>query len=137
MPHVKLTVKQEGFCQSYIETGNATEAYRLNYNTANMKPNTVEKKACELKKNGKVRGRLAELQKHHQERHNITVDSITNMYLNDREDARTAKQYATAVAATTGLAKLHGLVVEKKQIGGDPNNPLPVTINMNPVTTLQ
>ena len=57
------------------------------------------------------------------------------MYLDDRKDARAAKQYATAVAATTGLAKLHGLVVEKKQIGGDPDNPLPVTINMNLVTT--
>jgi phage terminase small subunit len=136
MPHVKLTVKQEGFCQSYIETGNATEAYRLHYDTEKMKPATVNRNAKALLNNNKITTRLAELREHHQERHNITVDSITNMYLNDREDARTAKQYATAVAATTGLAKLHGLVVEKKQIGGDPDNPLPVTINLKPVTTL-
>ena len=32
----RLTPKQEGFCQNYIETGNASEAYRLNYNAQNM-----------------------------------------------------------------------------------------------------
>jgi len=39
----KLTLKQEGFCRSYIETGNASEAYRLNYNAEKMKPATVKK----------------------------------------------------------------------------------------------
>ena len=136
MAHVKITIKQEGFCQSYIETGSATEAYRLHYNAEKMKPATVNRNATALLKNNTITTRLAELRGQHQERHNITVDSITNMYLDDREDARTAKQYATAVAATTGLAKLHGLVVDRKQIGGDPDNPLPVTVNMNPVTTL-
>ncbi len=40
-----LTPKQKGFCISYIETGNASEAYRLNYSVEKMKPDTVNRKA--------------------------------------------------------------------------------------------
>jgi len=54
----QLTPKQEGFCYSYIETGNASEAYRLNYNAQNMKPETVWRKAQEVYDNGKVTARL-------------------------------------------------------------------------------
>jgi phage terminase small subunit len=58
-----LTAKQEAFCLAYLETGNASEAYRRAYNVSPAtKPNTVEKRACELLKNGKVTGRIAELQ---------------------------------------------------------------------------
>ena len=60
-----LTPKQEGFCLSHIETGNA----------------------------------------------------IDKAYEND--------QINTVVTAIGGLAQLHGLLVDKKLHGNDPNNPLP------------
>ena len=41
----KLTPKQEGFCRSYIETGNASEAYRINYSAENMSQDTIKVKA--------------------------------------------------------------------------------------------
>lgn len=56
-----LTQKQEAFCLAYIETGNASEAYRRAYNAANMKPETVNRKAKELLDNGKIAARLKEL----------------------------------------------------------------------------
>lgn len=56
-----LTQKQENFCLAYVELGNASEAYRRAYNATKMKSNTVEKRACELLKDGKVTGRIAEL----------------------------------------------------------------------------
>jgi phage terminase small subunit len=56
-----LTPKQEAFVLAYIGLGNASVAYRRAFNAAKMKPNTVEKRACELLKNGKVMGRIAEL----------------------------------------------------------------------------
>ncbi len=57
-----LTPKQEAFVAAYLETGNASEAYRRAYNTSpGCKPNTIEKRACELLKDGKVAGRVAEL----------------------------------------------------------------------------
>ncbi len=39
----KLTVKQEGFARDYVLTGNASEAYRRNYNAENMKQGSVAK----------------------------------------------------------------------------------------------
>jgi len=39
---VKLTPKQQKFCYKYIETGNASKAYRQSYDTENMKPATIK-----------------------------------------------------------------------------------------------
>jgi phage terminase small subunit len=40
-----LTVKQENFCLAYMETGNASEAYRRAYNAGKMKPAVINVKA--------------------------------------------------------------------------------------------
>ena len=37
---MSLTPKQEAFCLAYMETGNASEAYRRAYDADNMKPAT-------------------------------------------------------------------------------------------------
>lgn len=58
---MSLTPKQEAFCMAYLETGNASEAYRRAYNAQNMKPETVNKRASELLANGVIAGRLARL----------------------------------------------------------------------------
>ncbi|MEM8160551.1 terminase small subunit, partial [Morganella morganii] len=49
-----LTVKQEKFCQAYVETGNASEAYRSAYSADKMKAATVNSKAYELLNNGEI-----------------------------------------------------------------------------------
>lgn len=59
-----LTLKQERFCIHYVDTGNATEAYRRSYNTSKMKPDVINVKASEMLKKGKVAVRIAELNKH-------------------------------------------------------------------------
>lgn len=58
---MSLTPKQEAFCLAYLETGNASEAYRRAYSAANMKPATIAVKASELLANGKITVRLKEL----------------------------------------------------------------------------
>lgn len=58
---MKLTPKQEKFCQEYIKTGNASESYRRAYNTAKMKDETINVKACELLKNGNISVRIKAL----------------------------------------------------------------------------
>lgn len=45
---MKLMVKQEIFCNTYQETGNATEAYRQAYDCGNMKYDTIVKRAGEM-----------------------------------------------------------------------------------------
>lgn len=49
-----MTVKQEAFCNFYIETGNATESYARAYDCSKMKRDTVSRKAHELLENGRV-----------------------------------------------------------------------------------
>ena len=57
-----LTLKQEKFCQAYIQTGNASEAYRQAYDTSKMKSETVNRNAFTLvNANTKIKARVEEL----------------------------------------------------------------------------
>lgn len=106
-----LTIKQEAFCQAYIETGNASEAYRTAYAADKMKPEAIHVNASKLLDNAKVALRVKALQGEIKQRHNVTVDSL----LKELEEARQAAlgaetpQSSAAVAATMGKAKLTGL----------------------------
>jgi len=105
-----LTPKQERFCLAYVETGNASEAYRRAYSTGNMKALTVNDGAAKLLKNPRIAHRIQELQQQAQERTEVTIDhiikelatvgffDIRNIYHNDgtlkhpkQLDAETAK----------------------------------------------
>ena len=111
----ELTPKQEKFAQKYIELGNASEAYRQSYDADNMKPVTIRRKAAELLENGKVAACVRALRDGLQKRHEVTVDSITQELVEDREFARQINQASAAIAATLGKAKLHGLITEKQE----------------------
>lgn len=106
-----LTLKQEAFCQAYIETGNASEAYRKAYNAERMKPEVVNVKAAELLNNGKITVRVDELRGEHRQRHNLTVDDLIEELEEARQAALQAEtpQSSAAVGATMGKAKLLGL----------------------------
>jgi phage terminase small subunit len=113
---MQLTVKQENFCMKYIETGNASEAYRKAYDTKNMKPETIHKRASELLGNGEVTGRIEGLKKEHRNRHDVTIDSITLELEEARQLAISTEHASAAVSATMGKAKIHGLLVDKNEI---------------------
>lgn len=106
---MELTPKQENFATFYIETGNASKAYRKAYNAEEMKPETIHRKANELMANGKIRARIEALQAEHKERHKLTVDDL----LAELEEARIMaieKGNPNAMTqATMGKAKLLGL----------------------------
>lgn len=119
MAKADLTPKQEAFVRFYIETGNASEAYRRAYDAANMKDEAVHVAACKLLKNPKVALRLEQHHKRQQARHDITIESLTRELDEDREGARASGQYSAAISAVMGKAKLHGLIVDKKQVDSD------------------
>lgn len=106
-----LTPKQEAFCQAYIETGNASEAYRTAYAADKMKPESINVNASKLLASAKVALRVDELRQAHLERHKLTVDDL----IAELEEARLAAlgaetpQSSAAVGATMGKAKLLGL----------------------------
>ena len=115
MDKIKLTPKQEKFCQVYIETGNASEAYRQAYNTEKMKPESVNSKGYQLLQQVQITARLDELRAEHKKRHEITVDTLVAELEEARKLAFETEKAAAAVQATMGKAKLLGLVVEKQE----------------------
>ena len=115
MDKIKLTPKQERFCQVYIETSNASEAYRQAYNAEKMRPDTVNNKAYGLLQKGYIRARVDELRAEHKKRHDITVDTLVAELEEARKLAFETDKAAAAVSATMGKAKLLGLVIEKQE----------------------
>lgn len=57
-----LTKKKEIYCKEYVKTDNKTLAYRIAYDTENMKEETIHNKAYALSQEGEVRARIEELQ---------------------------------------------------------------------------
>ena len=74
-----LTPKQEKFVQLYLETGNASEAYRRAYDAVGMKPETVNVKAHELLKNGKITARVEELQEELRKKADIKKEELVGL----------------------------------------------------------
>ena len=76
-----LTPKQHKFCLKYVESGNASLAYREVYDCSGSKPTSVSRKAKELLDNGKITATINELSNMHQQRHQITIDSLSNQLM--------------------------------------------------------
>jgi len=109
-----LTAKQEAFALAYVETGNASEAYRRAYNVGeDTKPSSIWVNGCKILASTKVAQRVSELHAAVQERTLVTVETITAELNENRSIAAQLDQPASMNAATLGKAKLHGLLVEK------------------------
>jgi len=109
----KLTPKQEAFALAYVETGNASEAYRRSYDAENMQQEGIWVAACRVLANAKVSLKVAELQMAAQERTLVTIESITRELEVARYLAETEKQSSAMTAAIMGKAKVNGLLIDK------------------------
>ena len=113
-----MTPKQEQFARLYVETGNASEAYRQAYNADNMKPETVTNEAYKLLQDPDISAMVDGLKEEARQRHAVTVDDL----LSELEQARAAAlaaptpQSSAAVSATMGKAIMLGLLVDKAEI---------------------
>lgn len=76
---MKLTAKQENFCNYYLETGNASEAYRRAYSCNGWLEKTVWEKASAMMAKDKVKARIADLQIQMQKRSDITKDEAVSI----------------------------------------------------------
>lgn len=111
-----LTQRQETFCLAYIETGNASEAYRRAYNTENMKSETVHRNAKALMDNNKIATRIEEIRAPVIQKARYELEDA----MREAEQARKLaladpKGAGAAVSATALKAKLNGLLVEDRQ----------------------
>lgn len=110
-----LTQKQEQFCQAFVRLGNAHHAYKEAYNAEGMKANTIDRKAYDLVHNGKVAARIKQIQESIQKKTEVTAETITKMLAQAYKQANSLSQPSAAVAAAMGMAKLHGLIVNKSE----------------------
>jgi hypothetical protein len=114
MPPLDCPVR-ERFAQEYVQSNNAAEAYKkANPKAVKWKPETLYPKASKVLAENKVRTRLIELQEASAAKAGITIESITQMLKEDRELARSSNQSSAAIQAAMGLAKLHGLILDKQ-----------------------
>jgi phage terminase small subunit len=120
----KLTQKQETFCLAYIETGNATEAYRRSYSTKNMKPESVNNLAFRLLQHVEITSRIDAIRKAAADKAIMTLES----HLADLKSLRNAavkdKKWSAAVAAEVARGKAAGMYIERAEITGKDGAPL-------------
>ena len=111
----KLTLKQEAACQALLELGIQSDAYRTAYDAENMTDKQIHEEACKLFAIPKVSQRVKELQEQARERHNVTVDSLTEQLQAAYDEAKNNGQSGAMVQATMGIAKLHGMLVDRTE----------------------
>jgi hypothetical protein len=83
-----------------------------------MAQKTVWEAASRLLANSKVAARVKELQELAKERTLVTMESITRELEEVRAAAVNGKEYAPAVSAIMGKAKVNGLLVDKAELTG-------------------
>lgn len=120
---MKLTPKQDRFCQRYVELGDASAAYRAVYQTDKMKPATINRNAKALLDNSKIATRIKTLRQNHQQRHDLTVDKLTEQIEEARKLALDRGQPAAAVSACLAMAKIHGLAKRPRDL------PVPIPLS--------
>jgi len=109
-----LTQKQENFCLAYINTGNASEAYKSCYNVENMKPESIYRKATELMANGTITARLSELRSKAESKAIITLEQRKELLSRFAWEEETDK----AMKAIDLLNKMDAVYINKQEHSG-------------------
>jgi phage terminase small subunit len=117
----KLTIKQEKFSRQYVgpAEGNASEAYRKSYAATNMSAEAIRVEACRLLERPNVSLMVDQLKAEQANQNAITIEEITAGLRRAAESAAAAGHESAATQALLGLAKLGGLLVEKRQVSVD------------------
>lgn len=109
-----LTPKMREACFLYLETNDKTEAYKRAYD-ADPDAKNNHTRAKELFNLPQVAEFLEMLYERSRNRHEIDIDRITKNLLEDRQLAFTTEDAKAAVASDIALAKLHGLMIDRKR----------------------
>lgn len=84
MPQVRLTAKQEAFCQAIADGLAQAQAYRRAYDAEGMKDISIYPLASKLMKNDKVAARIAELRSEVESKNlwsrEMSVKALVNAY---------------------------------------------------------
>lgn len=110
MPHVKLTAKQEAFCQAIASGMTQADAYRSAYSADKMTDKVVYVKASEMMADGKIAVRVADLRAELEAKQlwsrEMSVKALVQAYKNGNGSVQ--------VAAIKELNAMHGYNEPKK-----------------------
>ena len=109
-----LTPKQTKFCHVYVETGNASEAYRQAYEASNMAIDTIKANAYKQLQLTYVQDYIEQLQQEAKEKAVFSIEQAHKQYLEAIEIAKNIEQPATIVTATKAQCELYGVEKPKK-----------------------
>jgi NH3-dependent NAD+ synthetase len=125
MADVKLTAKQESFCQGIADGLGQADAYRMAYDADGMKDNTIYSKASVLMSDGKVTARVAELKAQVADKQLWTREMSVKGLMSAYRIALEAKASTGMTAAVKELNIMHGY-----------NEPTKLAVNMHfkPIT---
>jgi phage terminase small subunit len=113
----KLTIKQENFCQVYVQKASGFEAYRLAYDVQpGTKAVTVRVSASKLLKEPHIQHRIEQLREKVRKRHQLKIDDIMAELDENRDLALKERQASAATMATMGKAKVAGFLIDKMQV---------------------
>lgn len=125
MAEIKLTAKQEAFCQGIADGLGQADAYRMAYDADGMKDSTIYSKASMLMGEGKIRARVDELKAQVADKQLWTREMSVKGLMSAYRIALEAKASAGMTAAVKELNVMHGY-----------NEPTKVAVNMHfkPIT---
>ena len=121
-----LTQKQEAFALAYIQTGNASEAYRTAYDTSKMTEKSVNENASKMLRHIKVAPRIAELRAPAIKKAELTLEKHLDDLLRLRNMAAKDEKWSAAIQAEIARGKAAGLHVERHEVGGANGGPIPI-----------
>jgi len=106
-----MNPKRQAFVREYAVSRNGLQsAIRAGYSEK-----TAGQIANNLLKIIEVKEALAELEAQHADKCGVTIENLTAEIEKDREQARQLGQPSAAISASMGIAKLHGLVVDRAE----------------------
>lgn len=129
-----LTPKQENFCLAYLETGNASEAYRRAYDVSNMKPESVNRLAKAQLENVKIASRIEELRAPVREKAMLTLESHLARLEELSRRAEEAEQFGPAITAETNRGKAAGLYTDRVDVTSNGGSIAPTRIVIEAAT---
>ncbi len=114
---MSLTQKQEELAKAYIlHQGNQTQAYRDVYPNSKANNKSLWTLAYKAFANIEVQNRIKELQEMATNQFMVTIETITAELDENRKIAKELEQPTAMNGATIAKSKLHGLMVEKKEV---------------------
>jgi len=119
-----LTAKQEAFCLSFVESGNASDAYRKAGYSGGMSDKTVNEAASRLLKNSKVVARIAAIRKPAADAMQMTLEGHLKRLQDLSEIAERRGQMNAAIAAEIARGKASGVHVERTELTGKGGGPI-------------